>query len=224
MDNSLTAASSEARRQPFLRGWRLLATASLIAFTALLVIRSFFFDIYYIPSESMEPTVEPGDRLVVTKQRGDVERGSLVVFDGTGSFAPYQPGSPWVRDPLRTAGQWLGLVGSDTVYIKRVIGVAGDTVECCDAGGYLLVNGQRLEEPYLPQGQAPSDVTFSVQVPQGRIWVMGDNRSQSVDSRALLGSPGGGMIRVDKIIGSPIYTVWPWNKIGPVTTHHQKND
>lgn len=221
MDSGLTAESSEARRHPFLRGWRLVATAALLAVAVLLVIRSFFFDVYYIPSASMEPTYEPGDRLIVSKQYADIERGSVVVFDGTGSFAPYQPGSPWARDPLGTAGQWLGLVGSDTVYIKRVIGVAGDTVECCDAEGYLLVNGQRMEEPYLATGEVPSDVTFSVQVPRGRIWVMGDNRSNSIDSRALLGAPGGGMIRVDRVIGSPVYTVWPWNKIGPNTTENK---
>ncbi|MFW0111979.1 signal peptidase I [Rothia sp. P5766] len=218
MDSGLTAESSEARRQPFLRGWRLVATASLLALAVLLVIRSFFYDVYYIPSASMEPTYEPGDRLIVSKQSGHIERGSVVVFDGTGSFSPYQSGSPWVRDPLGTAGQWLGLVGSDTVYIKRVIGVGGDTVECCDSEGYLLVNGQRLEEPYLPQGESASDVSFSVQVPEGRIWLMGDNRSNSADSRALLGAPGGGMVRVDKVIGSPVYTVWPLNKIGPSST------
>lgn len=220
MDSGLTAESSEARRHPFLWGWRLVATAALIALAVLLVIRSFFFDVYHIPSTSMEPTFEPGDRLIVAKQQGDIERGSVVVFDGAGSFAPYQSGSPWARDPLKTAGQWFGLVGSDTVYIKRVIGVGGDTVECCDAGGYLLVNGQRLEEPYLPEGEAPSDVSFSVQVPQGRIWVMGDNRSKSTDSRALLGAPGGGMIRADKVIGSPVYTVWPRDRIGPSATTH----
>ena len=214
METGVNADSSEARRQPFLQGWRLVAVAAALAFTVLLVVRSFFIDVFYIPSSSMEPTYEPGDRILVSKLATDPQRGDVVVFDGTGSFAPYVPGSPWVREPLTTAGQWLGLVGSDTVYIKRVIGVAGDTVECCDAQGYLRINGQPSEEPYLYPGDSASEVGFSVQVPEGRMWVMGDHRSASADSRSLLGAPGGGMIRTEKIIGTPVFIAWPGHRFG----------
>lgn len=209
METGVNADSSEARRQPFLQGWRLVAVAATLALSVLVLVRAFWVDVYYIPSGSMSPTYNPGDRILVSKMQTVPQRGSLVVFDGTGSFSPYQSGSPWVRDPVGTAGQWLGLRGSETTYIKRVIGLEGDTVECCDAQGYLLVNGQRLEEPYLFPGDVPSEQEFSVKVPAGRMWVMGDHRSDSVDSRALLGAPGGGMIRTDRIIGSPVMTLWP---------------
>lgn len=216
MRTSGNAASSQERRQPLLKGWRLLAVAAALACVALLVIRSAVIDVYLIPSESMQPAYEPGDRILVSKLDRQPQRGQAVVFDGTGSFSPYVSGSPWARDPVGTAGQWLGLVGSDTVYIKRVIGLEGDTVECCDAQGYLLVNGQRLTEPYLYPGEAASEVDFSVQVPAGRMWVMGDHRSASIDSRALLGAPGGGMIRTDLVIGTPIFTSWPAHRVGPI--------
>ncbi|MGV3103307.1 signal peptidase I [Rothia sp. 32237D007AR] len=214
METGLNADSSEPRRQPFLQGWRLIAVAAALAFTLLLLVRSFLIDVFYIPSSSMEPTYEPGDRILVSKLATYPQAGDVVVFDGTGSFAPYTPGNPWVRDPLTRTGQWLGIIGSDTVYIKRVIGVAGDTVECCDATGSLLVNGQPIAEPYLYHGDTVSDVRFRVQVPEGRMWVMGDHRSASADSRALLGAPGGGMIRTDKIIGSPVFIAWPAQRFG----------
>lgn len=217
MDKGLTAGSSELRRQPFLRGWRLLATAGALAFVVLLVVRTFLVDVFYIPSSSMEPTYLPGDRIVVSKLGGEPQRGDVVVFEGTGSFVPYQSSSPWLRDPVKTTGQWLGLVGSDTAYIKRVIGVEGDTVECCDAEGYLLVNGERLDEPYLYPGDAASEVEFSVQVPAGRMWVMGDYRSASQDSRALMGAPGGGMIRTEKVLGEPVSVLWPVSRFGAVS-------
>lgn len=115
---------------------------------------------------------------------------------------------------MKSAGQWLGLVGSDTVYIKRVLGVAGDTVECCSASGALTVNGQPVDESYLYPGDAASDVEFSVKIPEGRMWVMGDHRSGSMDSRALMGAPGGGMIKVDTVIGHPVFVAWPTQRWG----------
>lgn len=214
METGLIADSSETRRQPRLRGWRLLALAAALAFVALLLIRTFLLDVFFIPSSSMEPTFEPGDRIIVSKLEAEVQRGDIVVFDGTGSFSPYVSGSPWAKNPVKAAGQWLGLVGSDTVYIKRVIGVAGDTVECCSSGGALTVNGQPVDEPYLYPGDDASDVEFSVKIPEGRMWVMGDHRSGSMDSRALMGAPGGGMIKVDTVIGHPAFVAWPAQRWG----------
>lgn len=214
METGPIADSSERRRQPRLRGWRLLVLAAALAFVALLMIRTFLFDVFYIPSSSMEPTFEPGDRIIVSKLDAEVQRGDTVVFDGTGSFSPYVSGSPWMKNPVKSAGQWLGLVGSNTVYIKRVIGVAGDTVECCSSNGALTVNGQPVDEPYVYAGDAASDQEFSVKIPEGRMWVMGDHRSESMDSRALMGAPGGGMIRVDTVIGHPVFIAWPAQRWG----------
>ena len=95
-------------------------------------------------------------------------------------------------DFLAEAGHWLGLTGSDTTYVKRVIGLPGDHVVCCDADGRLTVNGQQVAEPYLyPGRRARAPLKFNVVVPDGRLWLMGDHRSVSADSRSLLGAPGG---------------------------------
>lgn len=205
-------SNSTDRRLSRVRGWRLFAVAFFIAAVILVVVRHFFFDIFFIPSESMEPTLESGDRIVVEKSYDDIARGDIVVFDGTGSFDPYQSASPWATDPVRTAGQWLGIVGSDTIYVKRVIGVGGDKVSCCGPSGKISVNGQEIDEPYLATGMKASEQKFTVQVPEGRLWVMGDNRNNSRDSRALLGSAGGGMIRQEKVLGESRWIIWPFSR------------
>ncbi|WP_410838608.1 signal peptidase I, partial [Paraburkholderia sp. SIMBA_030] len=83
-----------------------------------------------------------------------------------------------LADAVSGAGQWFGFTGSDTTYVKRVIGLPGDHVQCCDAGGHLTVNGQALEEPYLYPGDVPSLQKFDVVVPESRLWLMGDHRSR----------------------------------------------
>jgi signal peptidase I len=94
-------------------------------------------------------------------------------------------------------------------WVKRVIAVGGDDVSCCGRDGAILVNGEPLEEPYLPEGAAPSTVEFDLHVPEGRMFVLGDNRADSTDSRNLLGAPGGGMIPVDRVVGRADRIVWP---------------
>ena len=106
-----------------------------------------------------------------------------------------------IRDRL---GSWFGVGPRDVYYVKRILAVGGDTLECCDAEGRLLLNGEPLEEPYVPHGMRASDTDFAIEVPAGRVWMMGDNRADSTDSRALLGRPGGGMIPVDRILGTVI--------------------
>jgi signal peptidase I len=121
-----------------------------------------------------------------------------------------------VLDFLGGVGHWIGLSGGDNTYIKRVIGLPGDHVICCDAGGKLTVNGQPVAEPYLYEGDAPSQLKFSVIVPPGRLWLMGDHRSQSADSRSLLGAPGGGMVPLDRVIGRPVQIIWPLDRFTAV--------
>ncbi len=169
-------------------------------------------DLYYIPSESMEPLLLSGDRVLVSRTafaNTPIQRGDVVVFDGRGSFTPWRSGAGPVADGIVTAGQWLGLMPNDNIYVKRVLGVAGDTVKCCSAGGLLEINGVPVTENYLFPGDAPSDLAFEVTVPQGKLWLMGDHRSVSLDSRSLLGAPGGGLISTDKVIGSPVANIWP---------------
>ncbi len=178
------------------RFWRLV----LIGIALALLARLFVVGVYQVASESMAPTLRTGDRVVVWKwaKLTGVERGDVVVFDGSGSFVSTETTSSFSE----TLSELIGIKSLDShLFVKRVIGLGGDRVKCCDVEGYVTVNGERLREQYLPQGMSPSDVSFDVVVPNGHMFVMGDNRSHSQDSRSLLGSPGGGMVDVDKVVG-----------------------
>ncbi|WP_346926274.1 signal peptidase I [uncultured Arthrobacter sp.] len=207
------------KRQPRKLGWRFVLLAVVLAVLISGLVRSLWLDVYYIPSASMEPLFQEGDRIIVSRtdfRSEPVGRGDIVVFDGRGSFAPLNSGSGPVLDFLGGVGHWVGLSGGDNTYIKRVIGLPGDHVMCCDAGGNLTVNGQQVAEPYLYEGDAPSQLKFNVIVPPGRLWLMGDYRSQSADSRSLLGAPGGGMVPLDRVIGRPVQIIWPLDRFTAV--------
>ena len=171
----------------------------------------------------MESTLNVGDRVLVNRlvyHFRPIQRGDVVVFDGTDSFVRQESapqGSP-ITAPLRSIGQSLGIVSPDgSDFVKRVIGVPGDHVQCCDAQGHLVVNGKSISEPYVFNGDAPSELAFKVIVPEGKLWVMGDHRSQSADSRAHLGDPGGGMVSEDKVIGRVMAVLWPTAHWGSVS-------
>jgi len=209
----------QSERQPRKLGWRFAFLALALALLISGVVRSLWLDVYYIPSASMEPLFGSGDRILVSRtdfQAEPVRHGDVVVFDGRGTFAPLNSGNGPLQDAAAAAGHWLGITGSDTTYIKRVIGLPGDHVVCCDDRQRLTVNGQALEEPYLYGGDAASKQKFSVIVPSGRLWLLGDHRSMSADSRSLLGAPGGGMVPLDRVIGRPVQIIWPLDRFAAV--------
>lgn len=214
-------ASGRARRGP---SWLLLVGVAVLV---MVLVRGFLIQSFYVPSGSMEPTIEPGDRILVNKLvgGGSVQRGDVVVFDGTTTFAagdlsPHQDDG-LVGRTLAGAASLLGVDVGEQDFVKRVIGLPGDRVVCCDSGGRLTVNGTAVDEPYLHHGDSPSDLTFDIAVPAGRLWVMGDHRSDSADSRAHLGDPGGGTVRLDDVIGRAVATYWPLSRIGGFATPAQ---
>lgn len=207
----------EPRARAGLGAW--LKETAVIVVSALvlsLIIKTFLVQAFFIPSGSMEPTLLIGDRVLVTKLAPgplDVHRGDVVVFKDPGGWLPaevVQPEPRW-REVLTSALTYVGLLPQDSGehLIKRVVGLPGDTVACCDQDGRLTVNGVPLDEPYVAPGATPSEVEFSVAVPEGGLWVMGDNRQNSQDSRFNQGSPGGGSIPEENVVGVAFVTVWP---------------
>jgi signal peptidase I len=191
----------------------------------MMLVRGLLVEPFFIPSGSMEPTLTPEDRILVNKIGGasSLQRGDLVVFDGTRTFAgrAVSPGSGLSSAVDRIMGSMASTLSihlNESDYVKRVVGLPRDHVVCCDAGGLLAVNGIAVEEPYLYPGDKPSDLTFDVTVPAERIWVMGDHRSDSADSRAHLGDPGGGMVRLDDVIGRAGMIYWPPSRVGILRT------
>jgi signal peptidase I len=217
-----SAAKTEQERPK--RPHSMLRETGGIVLTALIVsllVKTFLVQAFYVPSGSMEPTLHgcPGcrdDRIMVSKlttHLGGIHRGDVVVFHDRFGWLPAQPAATGgVRGHLHSFLTYIGLApaSADNDLVKRVIAVGGDKV--VGKGGAVYVDGAKLTEPYVAEGSSPAREPFSVTVPKGSLWVMGDNRDASADSRAHMSGPGHGFVRVDDVVGRAFAVVWPLDR------------
>lgn len=209
-----------ARKRPRRRSALVeLLVLGVIAVVLALIIKTYAIQAFFIPSASMENTLDIGDRVLINKLVYDfrgIHRGDIIVFDGRGSWDPNTPSSSNIFS--RFGSDLEGIVGishDSSIYIKRVIGLPGDHVVCCNANGQITVNGVPLSErSYLYPGNQPSAQQFKVTVPPGRLWVMGDHRAVSYDSRGHIGDPGGGTIPESGVLGRAFVIIWPPSRWG----------
>nr|WP_218875684.1 signal peptidase I [Leifsonia naganoensis] len=200
----------------------MLRDVVVIFFVAVLVsflIKTFVARSFYIPSGSMENTLQINDRIIVNELQPRVfplQRGDVVVFKDPGGWlpAPAPDNSNALQKGVGAVLDFVGLGASDSDQhlVKRLIGLPGDKISCCNALGQMTVNGVPLKEPYvlLPAGvQQVSGKPFEVTVPAGKVWVMGDNRYNSADSRYHMDDPGGGFVPLDDVVGKAFVVSWP---------------
>jgi signal peptidase I len=190
----------------------LLVTAVVLA----VVVKAFFVQAFFVPSVSMEPQFLKGDRILVEKVsywNNDVHRGDVIVFDDRAGWLTNTQSR--TADGLLQRGlEAVGLYPTGGHLVKRIVGIGGDRVVCCDTRDRITVNGQALEESaYLKRGVVPSEQDFDVTVPDGSLWVMGDNRLESGDSRLHTADPGGGYVSVDDVVGKVWGIVWPVGRL-----------
>jgi signal peptidase I len=228
-NDAVTPDSDDAANLTRRRSW-LTETVVLLVLVLLLTIavKAFLIQPFRIPSQSMENTLLVNDKVLVNKLVGHVsqiQRGDIIVFNGAGSWNPpsRSHGANVLTRVLHDVSGLFVSGAGETYYIKRVIGLPGDHVRCCNAQGLITVNGIPLHErAYLYPGSLPSTVRFSIVVPPGRLWVMGDNRDDSEDSRFFLcGVPGAqcnpwdrdGTIPENMVVGRAFMIVWPPSRV-----------
>ena len=207
-------ASRRRKRRSF-PVWAETVLLLVLALLVSAVVKTFFVQMFFVPSGSMRPLFVEDDRILVQKisyWNGDVQRGDVVVFDDPGGQWLGAEGTP-ALSRFQKALSEVGLYPTGGHLVKRVIGIGGDRVACCDVKGRVTVNGVPLnEKAYLNKGAAPSDRPFNVTVPPGRLWVMGDNRSNSEDSRFHMELPGGGTVPQRDVVGKVWAIVWPLSR------------
>lgn len=233
-----TSPDGQRRRVP---SWfREIVVLVVVALLLSVLLQTFVGRVYFIPSESMEPTLHgctgcTGDRIIVDKMTfrfHDPEPGDVVVFEAPTSswnrgYSSTRSTNP-IAKAVQDAGSWAGLVAPDeNDLVKRVIATGGQTVQCCDALGRVEVDGRPLDEPYVVmdfpfvQNALTCETTPQsgrcfgpVTVPSGNLWMMGDNRSGSADSRAHAGDELGGTVPIDDVIGKARLIVLPPSRWG----------
>ena len=192
----------------------------VVALVASLLIKSFLVQFFYIPSGSMENTLQVQDRVAVNKIpfiSKSIDRGDVVVFRDPDDWLPeivdYDTNRYLAK--VKSALVAVGVLPNPAkqYLVKRVIGVAGDRIVCCTKNDKLSINGVEVNEPYIFAGNKPSDMTFDVTVPEGKIWVMGDHRGASADSRYHQEDINKGFVPISKVSGRVFAVIWPFKNI-----------
>jgi len=222
-DAEASASAADTRRRQS-RGVKLFIRDIVLIFLAAIIIsigiKAFLIRSFYIPSGSMENTLQIDDRIIVNElvpKAIAVEHGDVIVFKDPGGWLPENQPAVQQGGFVGAVDWFLALVGvsapdSNDHLIKRVIGLPGDRVECCNEFGQMSVNGVPLKEPYLklPTGVSrASGDDFSVTVPKNGLWVMGDNRYNSRDSRFNTNSPSKGFVPMEDVVGRAFVVSWP---------------
>lgn len=211
-----------ARKGSVLREFPILV---IVALAVSLVIKTFLVQFFYIPSGSMENTLQINDRVAVNKVpflSQSISRGDVVVFRDPANWLPepYAGNSNKVVEKIKEGLVTVGILPNPAkqYLVKRVIGIAGDTVVAKD--GVLTINGKATSEPYIFAGNKPSEMDFKVTVPTGKVWVMGDHRGASADSRYHQDDVNNGFVPVSKITGRAFAIIWPVKNFGLIPSHN----
>ena len=208
------------RKRTFLQEFPVLIVVALVVS---LFIKTFVVQFFFIPSGSMENTLQVDDRVAVNRIpfiSNDIKRGDVVVFRDPDNWLPAADveTAPFVIAKLKSALVAVGVLPNPAkqYLVKRVVGVAGDHVICCTNTGKITVNGKEMIEPYIFKGNVPSDMNFDVTVPKNKIWVMGDHRGASADSRYHQEDINKGFVPLDRVTGRVLAVIWPIKNISLV--------
>jgi signal peptidase I len=195
----------------------------VVALVVSLLIKTFLIQFFFIPSGSMENTLQIDDRVAVNRLpfiSNNIKRGDVVVFRDPDNWLPAadMETAPFVIAKAKAALVAVGVLPNPAkqYLVKRVVGVEGDRVICCTTTGQITVNGQEMIEPYIFAGNVPSDMNFDVTVPKGKLWVMGDHRGASADSRFHQDDINKGFVPLNRVTGRVLAVIWPIKNISLV--------
>lgn len=208
------------RKRSFLKEFPFLIVVALVVS---LFIKTFIVQFFFIPSGSMENTLQIDDRVAVNRLpfiSNNIKRGDVVVFRDPDNWLPAADieTAPFVIAKAKAALVAVGVLPNPAkqYLVKRVVGVGGDHVICCTTTGKITVNGQEMVEPYIYAGNVPSDMNFDVTVPKGKLWVMGDHRGASADSRFHQEDINKGFVPLNRVTGRVLAVIWPIKNISLV--------
>jgi signal peptidase I len=201
------------RKRSFLKEFPFLIVVALVVS---LFIKTFIVQFFFIPSGSMENTLQIDDRVAVNRIpfiSNNIKRGDVVVFRDPDNWLPAADteSAPFLIAKAKAALVAVGVLPNPAkqYLVKRVVGVAGDRVICCTTTGKITVNGEEMVEPYIYAGNVPSDMNFDVTVPKDKLWVMGDHRGASADSRYHQEDINKGFVPLNRVTGRVLAVIWP---------------